>query len=124
MHKQRLSVGTFTNALRGIFLATTTQVNFRIHLFAVILVSIFAVWLKVSQVEGLILFIMIALVLTAEMINSAIESLGDTITLEKNPGIGRAKDVSAGAVLVTAIFSATIAALIFLPKIYYLLLNP
>ena len=58
------------------------------------------------------------------MINSAIESLGDTITLEKNPGIGRAKDVSAGAVLITAIFSATIAALIFLPKIYYLLLNP
>lgn len=123
MHKQKFDLKTFINAFRGVLTAASTQINFRIHLVAVVLVCVFSVWLKVTLMEGLVLIIMITFVLAAEMVNTAIESLGDAVTLKKDKRIGIAKDVAAGAVLITAVFSVIVAAIIFLPKLYNLILN-
>ena len=57
------------------------------------------------------------LVMLAEMINTSIEFLADGITLEHREFIGHAKDVSAGAVLLTAIFAAIIGLIVFIPKL-------
>ena len=57
----------------------------------------------------------IALVWVAEAFNTAIEQLGDAITIEREPRIGFAKDIAAGAVLVTAIAAAAIGALTLAP---------
>ncbi len=57
----------------------------------------------------------IALVWITEALNTAIEQLGDAITVEREPRIGFAKDIAAGAVLVSAIAAAAIGALTLAP---------
>ena len=59
----------------------------------------------------------IALVWVAEAVNTAIEALADVVTSERHPGIARAKDVAAGAVLLAAIASLVVAALVFVPRL-------
>ena len=56
-------------------------------------------------------------VISLEMVNTAIENVVDLVTLEKNPKAKIAKDVAAGAVLVSAISAAIIGLIIFVPKI-------
>jgi len=112
---------SFRNAFTGILTATHTQVNIRIHLIATTIVTLLAVYLQISMVEGLVLLLTIASVIVAELFNTAIEFLADAVTLEDNNFIRDAKDVSAGAVLVSAIFAALVGLLIFVPKIIILL---
>ena len=82
-----------------------------------ILVMIASYILKLNYIEFSICLILIGLVLIAEFFNTAIESIVDMITLEKNPHAKKAKDVSAAAVLIFAIFSSIIGLIIFIPKI-------
>jgi len=107
---------SFRNALTGIYTATHTQTNIRIHLIATILVLIISIYLQVTLIEGLILILTIATVFVAEMFNTALEFLSDAVTLEHNQLIGHAKDISAGAVLISAILALTIGLFIFIPK--------
>lgn len=118
MRKHTIS---FRNAFIGIYTAVVTQVNMRIHFTATTIVFLLSVWLKVSMTEGLVLVLTISSVLVAEMGNTALEFLADTVTLEKNDGIKHAKDVAAGGVLIAAIFSVIIGCLIFVPKLLSLL---
>lgn len=108
---------SFKNAFVGIWTAVTTQTNLRIHFFIASLVIVFAVYLHVSLDHVLDLLIAISMVMLAEMVNTSIEFLCDAVTLEHNENIKRAKDVSAGAVLISAIFAAIIGLMIFIPKL-------
>lgn len=108
---------SFRHALSGIYQAVTTQLNLRIHLLIATLVCLLAVWLRVDLVEGLVLLLAVSSVLVAELVNSALESLSDAVTLESNSYIKSAKDISAGAVLTAAFFAALTGLLIFVPKI-------
>lgn len=101
----------------GIWTAITTQTNIRIHFIIASLVLIAAVYLEVSLDHVLDLIVAISIVMLAEMINTAIEFLCDAVTLEHNENIKRAKDVSAGAVLISAIFAALIGLVVFIPKL-------
>ena len=112
---------SFRNAFTGIYTATHTQTNIRIHLIATILVSIISIYLRVTLIEGLILILTIATVFVAEMFNTAIEFLSDAVTLERNELIGHAKDISAGAVLISAILAFAVGFIILMPKIITLL---
>lgn len=117
MHKHVISLSTFRNAFIGILTTVITQVNMRIHFSIAALVFLLAIYFKVSLFEGLILVLTVALVMVAEMVNTAIEYLADTVTMEKNEGIRKAKDIAAGGVLISAISSVIIGLLIFIPKI-------
>jgi diacylglycerol kinase (ATP) len=75
-------------------------------------------WLGLSRAEWCWIALAIALVWVAEGLNSALDSLADAVHPERDPRIGRAKDVAAGAVLVAAIASAVIGALIFGPRLF------
>ena len=77
--------------------------------------------LKISKIEWIICVILFALVISAELINTAIETIVDMITMEKNEKAKIAKDVAAGAVLVNAIGSTIIGLIIFIPKIINIL---
>jgi undecaprenol kinase len=87
--------------------------------------------MSVSKVELLLLVIAICLVLSAEMMNTAIEKVVDLICIdilkeqlqlkEFNYLAKIAKDVAAGSVLVTAVMAAIIGLVIFIPKIYALI---
>ena len=75
-------------------------------------------WLAgLQRLEWIAVAAAIAIVWTAEAINTAIESLGDAISADINPAIGRAKDVAAGAVLISAIGAAAIGLLVFGPAL-------
>lgn len=114
MRKHTIS---FINAFKGIWTAVITQPNLRIHFVIGSLVLLFAAYFQLTfdKVVDLILAIMIVMV--AEMANTAIEFMSDAVTLEHNEKIKFAKDVSAGAVLVAAIFAVIIGILIFLPEL-------
>ena len=100
--------------LRDLFIG---QHNARIHLLAC-LVVIIAGWLAgISGLEWLVLILTLALVLMAEAMNTAVEYLADACVPELHPLVEKAKDIAAAAVLICAIASLFIAAIIFLPKL-------
>ncbi|WP_028295531.1 diacylglycerol kinase family protein [Olivibacter sitiensis] len=118
MHKFLRSFGF---ALDGIISAFKTQPNFRFHCVATLLVVILGVFLKISAFEWLWLALAIAMVLAAELLNTAIESLTDLASPNIHPLAKRAKDTAAAAVLVIAAFAIAVAAVILLPKLLSLL---
>lgn len=111
----------FGYAFKGIGYATTTQINFRIHLVAALTASLLGYALHISANEWIWIIFCMALVMSAELINTAIEVLTNLVSPEYHPLAGHAKDVAAGAVLITAIFSLITGAIIFLPKILVLI---
>ena len=96
--------------------------NSRIHLIAACLAVILGWWLKISLLEWALLSVAIGSVFSSELFNSALENFADYISPEKQERIGKIKDLSAAAVLVSAIAAFAIGCLIFLPKILAILL--
>lgn len=116
-------IRSFTYAVNGLKIVFSEEHNARIHLVASILVIIFGFLLNVSSIEWLILFILIALVISTEILNSAIENLCDYVSPEWNQMIKKAKDLSSAAVFLTAIISVICGCIIFIPKIWELSKN-
>ena len=76
--------------------------------------------LQISLFEWVAVVLCIGLVITLELINSAIENMSDFVSPEKNDIIKKVKDLSAAAVFIAAICSAIVGIIIFLPKIIVL----
>ena len=113
--------GSFLPAFKGIGIAFKSERNLRLHLIAVVFVTIISFALGISITEWLIILVLFALVISMELINTAIEKLSDVVQPEKDDRIGIIKDISAGAVLLSAIIALIIGFLIFIPKILLLL---
>ena len=94
---------SFAHAYRGLIYAVRTQRNMRFHVMASAVVLILSLFLGVSKLELAILVLVITVVLVTEMLNTAIEFAVDLVTREYHPLAKLAKDVSAGAVLVTSV---------------------
>ena len=109
---------SFKSALEGIVLVLKTQQNARIHAIATLLVLALGMFFTLTAAEWSLLVLSISAVWVAESFNTALELLADTITKDFHPLIKKAKDVSAGAVLISAIGSAIIGFIIFVPKFY------
>lgn len=107
----------FQNAFKGIYQFFRTERNGQIELACATIILSLAYFFHCNTNEWLIILLCIALVFCAEMMNSAIEKLCDTLHPEIHVNIKFVKDVSAGAVLVCSIISVVIALIIFLPKI-------
>lgn len=107
---------TFEHAFSGIWYSLKTQSCFSVHLPAAVLAVGFGFYLQISRLEWLMIIFAIILVLTSEMMNTAIESLTDLITADYRIQAKIAKDVSAGMVFISALGSVIVALLVFLPK--------
>jgi len=105
---------SFRCAFSGIGWALRTQRNLRIHALASVLVIALGLVESITAWEWCAVLGCIALVWAAELLNSALEILCDRITTEPDEHIRRAKDAAAGAVLICAIISVIVAALVFL----------
>ena len=112
---------TFRDAVRGVVSVAETEFNFRIHLAGLVLVIVFGCFLKVNAMEWVALTLCVGFVLFAEILNTALEYLADAVHPEVDPGIGRAKDASAGAVFVASLAAGIVGAIIFIPKLWILL---
>ncbi|HTH30540.1 MAG TPA: diacylglycerol kinase family protein, partial [Lacibacter sp.] len=94
-----------------------SEVNMRIHVAEAVLACIAGFYFNLSAVEWTIIILCIVLVISFELINTAIEELCNMIHPEQHPVIKKIKDISAGAVLLAATGSVIAALIIFLPKI-------
>lgn len=117
MSKKRSLRRSFGFAIEGIFEAVRTEPNMKVHLFASVMAILTGLFLKISQVEWLAIFSVIALVFILELLNTAIEAVVDLASPKKHPKAKLAKDVSAGAVFVAALIAFITGVIVFLPKI-------
>lgn len=106
---------SFKHAIDGVLYAVKTQPNFRIHLVAAIVVSLSGVYFHISTTEWLFLIFTFIWVITAEMINTALESVVDLLSPERQEAAKIAKDTAAGMVLLSAIGAVVIGLIIFCP---------
>lgn len=104
---------SFAHAGDGLLYCIRHERNFRVHLIAAITVMGLSLLLDFSVWERLALLFTITFVWVCEMLNTALEATLDLISKENHPLIKVAKDVSAGAVLVSAIGSVIVAILLF-----------
>ncbi|MDR1996821.1 MAG: diacylglycerol kinase family protein [Candidatus Margulisbacteria bacterium] len=105
-------------ALNGLRQAVRYEANMRIHLVCAGL-AVGAGWiLQILPYEWLMLSLTITLVLLAELLNTALEANVDLVTKQKKPEARTAKDVAAGAVLITSLNAVIIGLVIFAPKIF------
>jgi diacylglycerol kinase (ATP) len=104
---------SFNYALEGIIHVLRTQRNLRIHFGIAIVVLGAAVALGVKRDELIALLLSIAFVLVAEMVNSAIEGAIDVSTTSFDPNAKLAKDIAAGAVLISAVTAIAVGYLVF-----------
>ncbi len=110
---------SFKYAFRGIGFMIQTQHNAWIHLIATIIVVFLGVALKVSLTEWCLLIFAIGIVLSSELFNTSIEFLTDLLSPEYQKKAGMAKDIASGAVLISAITSAIIGLIVFLPRVVH-----
>ena len=91
-------IKSFKYAFEGILTGIKEEQNMKIHISIMILVIIFGILLKISKAEWIMCIALFGLVISMEMINTAIENTVDLITKEKNEQAKIAKDVAAGLV--------------------------
>lgn len=104
-------------AWAGIVRLFATQRNAQIHALAALLVTGLGLWLGLPARDWALLVLTMGMVMAAEGFNSAIEAAIDRIGPERHPLSGRAKDLAAGAVLLTALAAALVGLLILGPPL-------
>jgi diacylglycerol kinase (ATP) len=104
-------------ALRGIRVMIASQQNAWIHAIATVVVAVLGVWLGLSTAEWSWIVLAVIAVWTAEALNTAFEFLTDVASPAFHPLAGKAKDVAAGAVLISAVGSILIGLLVLGPHI-------
>ncbi|HHV26259.1 phosphatase PAP2 family protein [Anaerosalibacter bizertensis] len=115
--KSRNIIDSFNYAVAGIIYALKTQRNLRIHFSIATVVLFTSLFLDFSRLEFLMLLLTIAFVMVSEMINTSIEKTIDMITEEYHPLAKIAKNVAAGAVLISAINAIVVGYLLFFDRI-------
>lgn len=110
---------SFKNAMQGVWYVASKERNMKIHITAAVLVLVFSIWLGVSRTEFAILCLTVAVVICCELINTALEVLVDIIVDVYHPKAKIIKDVAAGAVFVSALFSIIIGGTILLEKLIH-----
>lgn len=116
----RRTLYSFRHAGRGLGWAVSSQANLRFHLAAAATVLLAALLFHFTAIEFVGLVLCFAVVIAAELFNTALEVLIDYAWPERHPMIGRAKDVAAAAVLMAAIGTALVGILLFARHILHI----
>ena len=111
---------SFRDAFRGVAFVLRTQRNSWIHLLAASLVTAAGLALGLTLPEWAVLALAVTLVLVAEMVNTALETLLDALSPEYHPLVGAAKDVAAGAVLLSSVGAVIVGLLVLGVRLVHL----
>ncbi|HEY5728944.1 MAG TPA: diacylglycerol kinase family protein [Anaerolineales bacterium] len=106
------------HALRGWKFVLQTQKNAWVHSLVTTIVLVMGFWLQLPARDWAVIVLTIAMVFTAEFINTAIEAVVDLASPQKHPLAKVGKDVGAGAVLVAALSAILIGLLILGPPLW------
>ena len=109
------------SAVLGILYALRTQRNMKIHLLASILVVAAGMFFRLDKLEWIAIILTVSAVWAAEIVNTSLEEIVDLVSPEYDIRAGNAKNLGAGAVLVTAIASLAVGITVFGPRIIHLL---
>ena len=121
--KQGTLLLSFNYAFQGLVAAVRHQRNMRIHLILGFLVLIVSIFLNLSRLQLVVIFVAVALVFITEMINSAIEAVVDLLTDKIDPRAKAAKDFAAGAVLIAAVNALVVAYLVLADRLTHVSLD-
>ena len=105
------------HAIEGIKVCYLRERNMKIHIFIMMCVMICGFVFHIAYFEWIICLLLFAIVISLELVNTAVEAVVDLCSPQIHPLAKYAKDVAAGAVLVSAILATVIGLLIFIPKI-------
>ncbi|MGB9607267.1 MAG: diacylglycerol kinase [bacterium] len=109
---------SFKNAYRGLLQAIFKQSHMFYLMMIIVIVILLFLFLRISYIEWLILFVALSLPIIAELINTAFEVIVDHLSPHYNPSVRLAKDIAAGAVLVGLIIMTSVVALIFFHRLF------
>lgn len=123
MHKNGNFYSSLNNAYSGLKKCIESESNAKFHLIATIFVIVAGIFFQLNSTQWLFILAAVCLVWITELFNTAIEILFDFSQPEIDPRVKYAKDISAGAVLVAAIFSLVVGALIFIPPLIKMITN-
>lgn len=115
--KNKNFLDAWKNAINGIIYAVTTQGNVKKQLIIAVAVVIISLFFELSKAEFLIFMFTIVLIIFAEMVNTAIETVVDLYTDIYHPKAKIAKDVAAGGVVITTINAVIVAYFLFFDKV-------
>lgn len=121
VHKKVAS--SFKYAFQGLHSAVKTETNWRLGLIEAIIVIIAGFYLNISLLDWVLVIIIIGMVLSAELCNSAIEAIVDSFVEEEHPKAKIAKDFAAGQSIITVLAAAITGTIIFWPYIQNLFLK-
>ena len=107
----------FNVAFEGIFETIRTEKHMKFHCFCTIVIFILSLFLDIGKYEALAVIVSVSLIWVAELFNTAIESCVDMVTEKYHPLAKRAKDIAAGAVLITALNALFVGYIVFEKKI-------
>lgn len=110
-------IDSWKNAFNGIIYATTTQGNIKKQLIIAVIVVIISLFFNLNRAEFLCFLFTIILIIFAEMVNTAIETVVDLYVDVYHPKAKIAKDVAAGGVVITVINAIIVAYFLFFDKI-------
>lgn len=111
---------SFVWAFSGLWYALHTQRNLQVHAVSTGMACGLSVYLQLSRLEWAVLLLTITGVWMAEMFNTALEATLDHVAPEIHPQVKIAKDVAAGAVLITALFAVMIGMILWGPRLWAL----
>ena len=117
----RAWIRKFSFAAKGIYLGSQNESSFWVHYPVAIAVILLGFGLGCREWEWCLLLLCIALVIAAELMNSAMERLAHAFTKEYHPEIAKTLDIASGAVLVISVGSGFVGLIILLPKLLALL---
>ena len=104
-------------AFKGAWLLLTTEDSIKVQVFMAVIVTVMGFYFDISNIEWMLQFIAIGMVLVAEALNTAVEKIADFVHPDFHAKIGFIKDIAAGAPTFAGIISLILAGFIYTPKI-------
>lgn len=121
--RQTSLLRSFNHAFQGLVYSARHQRNMRVHLVLAFAVLVASVFLNLSRLQLVVIFVAVAFVFITELINSAVEMVVDMITKEFDPRAKAAKDMAAGAVLVATVNALVVAYLVLVDRVTHISLD-
>ena len=104
-------------AFKGAWLLLTTEDSIKAQVFMAMIVTVMGFFFDISNIEWMLQFLTIGMVLVAEALNTAVEKIADFVHPDFHIKIGFIKDIAAGAPTFAGIISLILAGFIYIPKI-------
>ena len=102
-------------AFKGLFWMLKNERNFQLEIFAFLINVILIFWMKLNQLDSIIILFICGFVLVAEILNTGVEKICDFVEPNFHSKIGIIKDIAAGSVLLATLFAILIGGIIYWP---------